>query len=95
MGMSGQRHAPASLYPRGKDPRYPLDKRLGGPHPIVQPVVRHYTAWATAAPFEVLNRYIKLWYESPVAKNLKVTASRSLTVIDFCNSCPVWTLWTQ
>jgi hypothetical protein len=22
---------PAALYPRGKDPRYPLDRRLGGP----------------------------------------------------------------
>jgi hypothetical protein len=31
MGVSGQHHAPAALYPRGKDPRYPLDKRLGGP----------------------------------------------------------------
>jgi hypothetical protein len=26
-----QLHAPAALYPRGKDPRYPLDRRLGGP----------------------------------------------------------------
>jgi hypothetical protein len=31
MGVSGQRHAPAALYPRGKDPRYPLYRRLGGP----------------------------------------------------------------
>jgi hypothetical protein len=31
MGVSGQRHAPAALYPRGKDRRYPLDRRLGGP----------------------------------------------------------------
>jgi hypothetical protein len=30
-GVSGQRHAPAALYPRGKDPRYPLDRKLGGP----------------------------------------------------------------
>jgi hypothetical protein len=30
MGVSGQHHAPASLYPRGKDPRYPLYRRLGG-----------------------------------------------------------------
>jgi hypothetical protein len=29
MGVSGQRHAPAALYPRGKDPRYPLYRRLG------------------------------------------------------------------
>jgi hypothetical protein len=57
--VSGQRHAPAALYPRGKEPWYPLDRRLGGPQnrstpvgdrtPIVQPVVRHYTAWVTAA----------------------------------------------
>jgi hypothetical protein len=31
MGVSGQHHAPAALYPRGKDPRYPLYRRLGGP----------------------------------------------------------------
>jgi hypothetical protein len=31
-GVSGQRHAPAALYPRGRDPRYPLYRRLGGPH---------------------------------------------------------------
>jgi hypothetical protein len=68
MGVSGQRHAPAALYPRGKNPRYPLDRRLGGTQswsgrrgpeeksapvgdrtPIVQPVVRHCTAWATTA----------------------------------------------
>jgi hypothetical protein len=30
-GVSGQRHAPAAFYSRGKDPRYPLDRRLGGP----------------------------------------------------------------
>jgi hypothetical protein len=30
-GVNGQRHAPAALYPRGKDPCYPLDRRLGGP----------------------------------------------------------------
>jgi hypothetical protein len=26
-----QRHAPAALYPVGKDPRYPMYRRLGGP----------------------------------------------------------------
>jgi hypothetical protein len=28
MGVSGQRHAPAALYPQGKDPRYSLYRRL-------------------------------------------------------------------
>jgi hypothetical protein len=67
MGVSGQHHALAALYPR-----YPLYRRLGGPRagldtevrgkilcpcrgsnpdrPVVQPVVRHYTAWANLAP---------------------------------------------
>jgi hypothetical protein len=27
-GVSGQRHAPAALYHRGKDPRYPMDWRM-------------------------------------------------------------------
>jgi hypothetical protein len=31
MGVSGRRHAPATLYPREMDPRYPLDRKLGGP----------------------------------------------------------------
>jgi hypothetical protein len=30
-GVSGQCHAPTELYPRGKNPRYPLYRRLGGP----------------------------------------------------------------
>jgi hypothetical protein len=30
-GVSGQCHALDVLYARGKDPRYPLDRRLGGP----------------------------------------------------------------
>jgi hypothetical protein len=30
-GVSGQPHASAALYMPGKDPRYPLDRRLGGP----------------------------------------------------------------
>jgi hypothetical protein len=30
MGVSGQHHAPAALYPRGKDPRYPLYRRGTG-----------------------------------------------------------------
>jgi hypothetical protein len=54
--VSGQRHAPAALYPRTKDPRYSLDKRLSGPQrleeqfftsagdrtPVVQSVARQY-----------------------------------------------------
>jgi hypothetical protein len=29
--MSGHRHAPAAFYPQGKDTRYPLYRKLGGP----------------------------------------------------------------
>jgi hypothetical protein len=54
MGVSGQHHAPAALYPRGKDTRYQLYRRLSGPQsrssasvgnrtPVVQSVVRHYS----------------------------------------------------
>jgi hypothetical protein len=68
MGMSGQRYAPAALYPRERTPgthwtgcwvgpRAGLDTddrgkilcpcRGSNPdRPVVQPVVRHYTAWA-------------------------------------------------
>jgi hypothetical protein len=31
MGVCGQRHTPAVLYPRGKNPQYPLYRRHGGP----------------------------------------------------------------
>jgi hypothetical protein len=31
MGVSGQRHAPAALYPWRKDPQYPFYRRLGRP----------------------------------------------------------------
>jgi hypothetical protein len=31
MRVSGQHHTPTALYPRGKEPRYPLYRRLGGP----------------------------------------------------------------
>jgi hypothetical protein len=30
-GVSGQRQDPGALYPRGKEPRFPLDRRMGGP----------------------------------------------------------------
>jgi hypothetical protein len=71
MGVSFQRHAPAALYPQGKDPRYPLDRRVewapervwtqgleekfpapvGDRTPVVQPIVRHYTAAAMEMEF--------------------------------------------
>jgi hypothetical protein len=73
MGVSGQHHAPAALYPREKDPSVPIVQEAGwAPEPVwtqrleekilcprrgsnpdravVQPVVRHYTAWANPAP---------------------------------------------
>jgi hypothetical protein len=31
MGVSGWRYTLVTLYPQGKDPQYPLDRRLGGP----------------------------------------------------------------
>ena len=65
-GVSGQQHAPAALYPRGKT-RYPFYRRLSGPQGrsgrtenlvhirirsrAVQPVVSRYTDWATVPTF--------------------------------------------
>jgi hypothetical protein len=35
MGVSGQRHVPAALYPRGKDPRFPIGQEAGwAPEPV-------------------------------------------------------------
>jgi hypothetical protein len=83
MGVSGQCHAPAALYPRGKDPgthctwgwvgpRAGLDTEDRGKilcpcqgsnpdRPVVQPVVKHYTAWANPAPFRNESKQ-KFWY---------------------------------
>jgi hypothetical protein len=54
----------SALHP-GKGPRYPLDRRLGGPHnrsgrcgdwnsdsSVLQPVTSRYTDWAIPAPLE-------------------------------------------
>jgi hypothetical protein len=77
MGVSGQRHAPAALYPPGKEPPVPIVQEAGWApepvwiqrleekffalyrgwnpdRPVVQPVVRHYTAWATPAPRKII-----------------------------------------
>jgi hypothetical protein len=87
MGMSGQRHAPAALYPR-----FPLDRRqfpepvwtqglekkssapVGDRAPIFQPVVRHYTDWATAAPHEI----------STVANRCRTADTRISSTCLFC-----------
>jgi hypothetical protein len=65
MGVSGQRYAPAALLPpvtivqeAGWAPEPVWTQRLeeksfvpaGDRTPVVQPVVRHYTVWATPAP---------------------------------------------
>jgi hypothetical protein len=69
MGVSGQRHAPAALLPPVKGPPVPIVQEAGwAPEleeksfapagdrtPIVQSVVRHYTAWATRLT------YIRSW----------------------------------
>jgi hypothetical protein len=35
MGVSGQHHAPAALYPRGKDPAVPIGEEAGwAPEPV-------------------------------------------------------------
>jgi hypothetical protein len=65
MEMSSQSHAPTALYPRGKDPRYPLYSRLDGPRswsghrdqtPVVQSLVRRYTDRATPDPICIINK---------------------------------------
>jgi hypothetical protein len=69
MGVSGQHHAPAALYPpvpivqeAGWAPEQVWTQRLkeissasvGNRTPVVQSVVRHYTDWATPAPYTSL-----------------------------------------
>jgi hypothetical protein len=55
MGVSGQRHAPAALYPQGMNPWFPLDRRLGGPqsrsglrmrcNKIINQSINHTRVW--------------------------------------------------
>jgi hypothetical protein len=66
MGVSGQRHAPTALLPPGKGPPVPIVQKAGWApepvwtqrsnpdRPVVQLVVRHYTAWANPAPYDNL-----------------------------------------
>jgi len=41
MEVSGQLHTPTTL-PPGKEPWYPLDRRLGGPKAVLDMVVKSY-----------------------------------------------------
>jgi hypothetical protein len=70
MGVSGQHHALAALYPREKDAPAPIGQEagwapepvwtqrlddkssasVGDRTPVIQSIVRHYTAWATLGP---------------------------------------------
>jgi hypothetical protein len=124
MGVSGQRHAPAALYPRGKDPRYPLDRIRGwvGPRagldagarrkilypcrgsnfdrPIIQPVVRNYTTWATAAHWH----YVEVGYIADVSQIRTVSIFKADYPIAFADTyntgprigenCSLWFIWT-
>jgi hypothetical protein len=61
---------PRPLYPQGKSPCYPLDRRLGGPQsrsgrresnprtPIIQAVAQRYTDWAIPALSRLRKRTI-------------------------------------
>jgi hypothetical protein len=74
MGASGQRHAPATLYPRGMDPRYPLD-RLGGPQTqrleekslpkLVVPLRMRRQQTCLAGYSVYINSFTKLKYQKP------------------------------
>jgi hypothetical protein len=78
-GVSGQRHAPAALCHRGKDPRYPC--RGSNPdRPVVQSVVRNYIDWATPAHI-LQNAACKILY--------KLNSSRCCRVI--CRYCSAFT----
>jgi hypothetical protein len=111
MGVSGQRHAPAALYPPGKHPRYSLYRKLGGPRagldteargkilwpclesnpdrPVVQPVVRHYTAWANPAPDETSTLYNTLLRSVSYRKLNYSHISRSVDSISTDISSPI------
>jgi hypothetical protein len=45
MGVSGEHHAPAALYHRGIYPRYPLDRKLGGPQSRLDAEARRKILW--------------------------------------------------
>jgi hypothetical protein len=64
MGVSGQRHAPTALYSPGKDARYPLYRRLGGPqsrsghrlqkNPLPLPGIDVVTSKSKAVPLHAM-----------------------------------------
>jgi hypothetical protein len=61
MGVSGQRQEPAALYARGKNRRYPLDRKLGGPQ--IWPGHRDYRKKPSSLPV-VKPRSSTLWSDT-------------------------------
>jgi hypothetical protein len=107
MGVSGQRHAPAALYPRGKYPLVPIGQEAGwASEPvwaqrleekssapvgdrtlIAQPIVGHYTAWATTAPCSYSSRHQLACFKateglpSPFPRGSKSTVQRCFSTL--------------
>jgi hypothetical protein len=102
MGESGQRHDPAALYPRVKEPPLPIVQEAGwAPEPVwtqeargkilclcwgwnldcpvVQPVARHYTDWATLVPFCLTNS-LQLGIHAKT-DNLSMPVSSALRIV--------------
>jgi hypothetical protein len=104
MGMSGQHHAQAALYPRGKDPPVPIVQEAGwAPEPvwtqrleekssasvgdwipIAQPVVRHYTTWATAAPKRICT-FVKKKIVCRWSQSSSIWVSHKANSLDRCS----------
>jgi hypothetical protein len=86
MGMSGQSHDTAAIYPPGKVPPVPIVQEAGWAaepvwtqrleeeyiclcresnlnRPVVQPVARHYTDWATRLQITVSYKLKSMWQE--------------------------------
>jgi hypothetical protein len=104
MGVSGQRHAPAALYPREmtlgthctggwvglraiwtqrlEEKSFLLCRGSNVERPVVQPVARHYTDWASRHPPTVL----------PLCIVQKIPAVPADQTFDF-NALPRSSLW--
>jgi hypothetical protein len=115
MGVSGQHHAPAALYPRGKDPRTHctggwvcpragLDTEDRGKilcpcrgsnpnRPVVQPVVRHYTACTAQKSNWVTYKVTVYTGQCMYMESFKLFSQMFFKILGLINEFYVQKLW--
>jgi hypothetical protein len=103
MGVSGQRYAPVTLYSLGNDPRYPLDRRLGGPHSLSghkrQEEKSFHLCWGSNPGCPVSGQTLYwLSYPSSTKQHIKIKIVSYFCLIKDCSTVLQklnWNQWRQ